>query len=73
MNLSINRRPQHGGRHSRPGQPNRGPNNKSNWQRLREHYLQRARAALDDGNRIEAENFYQHADHYFRMIEGTAA
>ena len=71
--MSINRGPVQKGRHSRSRQPQRGPNSKSNWQRLRDHYLQRARAALDDGDRVGAENLYQHADHYFRMIEGTAA
>ena len=48
-------------------------NNRANWQRKLDHYLQRARAASEAGDRIEAENCYQHADHYFRMIEGTAA
>lgn len=61
------------GRRGSSSRPHGGPNNMANWQRLRDHYLQRARAALDGGDRIEAENFFRHADHYFRMIQGTAA
>ena len=58
-------------RHGRRA-PNR-PNNRADWQRKLDHYLQRARVASEAGDRIEAENCYQHADHYFRMIAGTAA
>ncbi|MGI9523783.1 MAG: DUF4167 domain-containing protein, partial [Hyphomicrobiaceae bacterium] len=36
-----------------------------------EHNLRRAREAADAGDLIDAENYYQHADHYFRMIAGT--
>lgn len=73
--MSIHRRPRphHSGLQSRSGRPSGGPNNKANWKRLQDHYLQRARVALDGGDRIEAENFYQHADHYFRLVQGTAA
>lgn len=73
--LSTNRgrRPQQRRQQADSRQPHGGPNHKANWQRLRDHYLLRARAALDGGDRIEAENFYQHADHYFRLIQGTAA
>lgn len=49
------------------------PSGASSWQRLRDRYLEQAQAAMDSGDRIAAENFYQHADHYFRMIQGTAA
>ena len=77
MNLSTNKGrrflQKDRGRQGSAGRPHGGPNNRVNWQRLRDHYLQRARAAVDGGDRIEAENFFQHADHYFRMIQGTAA
>ncbi|MEW5964213.1 MAG: DUF4167 domain-containing protein [Pseudomonadota bacterium] len=33
-----------------------------------ERYLALARDAASAGNTIEAENFYQHADHYFRVM-----
>ncbi|MFY0615012.1 MAG: DUF4167 domain-containing protein [Hyphomicrobiaceae bacterium] len=45
----------------------------ANWKRRRADYLQRARAACEAGDRIQAENYYQHADHYYRLIAGTAA
>ena len=73
MNSNRRRQPDRSAHRVRSGRPNGGPDNKANWQRLRSYYLQRAQAALDGGDRIEAENFYQHADHYFRMIQGTAA
>lgn len=34
----------------------------------REKYLNLAREAMSQGDRIEAENFLQHADHYFRVL-----
>jgi hypothetical protein len=33
-----------------------------------ERYLALAREAQSSGDRIAAENFYQHAEHYFRMM-----
>ena len=48
-----------------------GANTRANWQRLLDQYLERGRA-LANTDRIEAENCYQHADHYLRMIQGTA-
>jgi len=37
------------------------------WQ-VHERYLTLARDAHQAGDRVAAENFYQHADHYYRMI-----
>lgn len=34
----------------------------------RDKYLNLAREAMSQGERIEAENFLQHADHYFRVL-----
>jgi len=34
-----------------------------------ERYLSRARDEERAGNRIEAENYYQYAEHYFRLIK----
>ena len=31
-----------------------------------ERYIELAQAAALAGNRVEAENYYQHAEHYFR-------
>ncbi|MGR4842705.1 DUF4167 domain-containing protein [Rhizobium laguerreae] len=33
-----------------------------------EHYLALARERALSGDRIEAENYYQHAEHYFRSV-----
>lgn len=38
-----------------------------------EHYLALARAETSNGNRVAAENFYQHADHYFRTAASSRA
>lgn len=38
-----------------------------------ERYLTLARAKALAGDRIEAERYYQHAEHYLRLIRGTAA
>ena len=39
----------------------------SAWQ-VHERYLNLARDAMMVGDRVAAENFFQHADHYYRMI-----
>jgi hypothetical protein len=35
-----------------------------------ERYLALAQAASRDGDKIEMENYYQHADHFFRLMRG---
>jgi Domain of unknown function (DUF4167) len=43
-----------------------------NAHRNYERYLALAREASQNGDVIEAENWYQHAEHYFRVMrEGT--
>jgi hypothetical protein len=37
-------------------------------QRSHERYLALAQAQAQSGNAIEAENYYQHAEHYFRSM-----
>ncbi|WP_348271777.1 DUF4167 domain-containing protein [Phyllobacterium sp. OV277] len=37
-----------------------------------ERYLVQARAAALVGNQVEAENYYQHAEHYFRSIHADS-
>ena len=44
--------------------PERAGNAHQNYER----YLALAREAMSNGDRIEAENFYQHAEHYFRVM-----
>jgi Domain of unknown function (DUF4167) len=49
----------------RPGQ---GVDAKARYLR----YLAMARAAAQAGDAVEAENFYQHAEHYFRLMRERA-
>jgi uncharacterized protein DUF4167 len=46
----------------------RPPQNSHNPQRSYERYLTLAQAEAQSGNAIGAENYYQHAEHYFRMM-----
>ena len=38
-----------------------------------EKYLQLARDANSSGDRIQAENYHQHAEHYFRIVQASQA
>ena len=59
-----------------PGRPNRWtssaartePMRSQNAQRTYEQYLSLARAEAQIGNTVGAENYYQHAEHYFRLM-----
>ena len=42
-----------------------------NAQRNYEQYLALARAEAQSGNPVGAENYYQHAEHYFRLMSST--
>jgi hypothetical protein len=62
---------------NRPRMPHRvqtfdsnGPNVKirGNAYQVFERYVALAREAASSGDRIAAENFYQHAEHYFRIM-----
>ena len=46
--------------------------NSQNAQRSYERYLVLARAEALTGDRIAAENYYQHAEHYFRSMTENA-
>jgi hypothetical protein len=60
------RRPQRSGQGG-----SRKPNTSAgNAQRNYDRYLALAREATLNGDPIEAENFYQHAEHYFRVLRG---
>jgi Domain of unknown function (DUF4167) len=50
-----------------------GPNVKirGNAYQVYERYLTLAREAQSSGDRIAAENFYQHAEHYFRVMNAN--
>lgn len=49
----------HGGQNNRP---------RKNYGAMREKYLAQARDALAAGDRVLAENYFQHADHCYRML-----
>jgi hypothetical protein len=66
--------------HNRPRMPHRiqtfdsnGPNIKirGNAYQVFERYVALAREAAASGDRIAAENFYQHAEHYFRVMNAN--
>ena len=44
-----------------------------NAKRSYERYVTLARAAASTGDSIEAENLYQHAEHYFRLMTEQVA
>jgi hypothetical protein len=51
---------------SSPARPE--PKRSQNAQRDYERYLALARAEAQIGNTVGAENYYQHAEHYFRSM-----
>src|SRR6202161_859923 len=72
-----NNNPNRGGGGGGPRPPHRsltfdsnGPNVKirGNAYQVFERYLALAREAQSAGDRIAAENFFQHAEHYFRVM-----
>jgi hypothetical protein len=42
------------------------------WKQRRDRYLALAQAAASAGDAIAAENYYQHAEHYFRLMQQGA-
>jgi hypothetical protein len=65
-NGSFSRRPA-----SRP--PQRRPDTTGNAKRSYERYVELARAAALTGDKVETENYYQHAEHFFRLMREMAA
>ena len=71
-----NRKPGGGGGGANSANPNRswdsqGPENikvRGNAQTVYERYMQLARDASSAGDRVLAENYLQHAEHYFRVM-----
>ncbi|HYD98382.1 MAG TPA: DUF4167 domain-containing protein [Alphaproteobacteria bacterium] len=68
---------QHGGQNRRPAGPQRHQNFESNCNdhrirgtafQVHEKYLALARDAATSGDRVAAENYLQHAEHYHRII-----
>ena len=50
------------------GHHNSGGRPRKNYSAMREKYLLQARDALASGDRVLAENYFQHADHCYRMM-----
>lgn len=68
-------RGRNGGGGGKPRPPGRNPNfdgntnrPRGNAQQLMEKYLSLARDATTAGDRVLAENYFQHADHYYRVL-----
>ena len=40
-------------------------------QQVLDKYLALARDAISAGNRVEAEGYFQYADHYYRLVNGV--
>ncbi len=53
-----------------PGARRSEPESFKGNQRRYEHYMSLARNAASTGDVIEAENLYQHAEHYLREMQG---
>jgi hypothetical protein len=48
--------------------PRSAPQSSHNARRNYDRYMALAQAELQAGDRVAAENYYQHAEHYFRLI-----
>jgi hypothetical protein len=64
---ALPRRP-HPARRNEPSGPGPQARNAQNAQRNYERYLALARTEALTGDRIQAENYFQHAEHYFRSM-----
>jgi hypothetical protein len=51
--------------------PRAAPNGAHNARKNYERYLALAQAEVQAGDRIAAENYYQHAEHYFRSMSSN--
>lgn len=54
-------------------QSSRPNNTPANAKRNYERYIELAKDAARTGDRVEMENCYQHAEHYFRVMRGDAS
>ena len=72
MTNAMSRRSQPTRRNEPSRRPRPQTGNAQNAQRNYERYLALAQAETLAGDRIAAENYFQHADHYFRSIGGTS-
>jgi hypothetical protein len=68
---AMSRKSQSTRRNEPSGPPRPQARNAQNAQRNYERYLALARAEAVAGDRIAAENYFQHAEHYFRSMSET--
>jgi hypothetical protein len=61
-------------RNTRPAQVGQQPasNNQSQWQRKYDHYCNLAQATNGD-DAVTREQHWQHAEHYLRLMNGSAS
>jgi hypothetical protein len=74
-NMNRQQRRPFAGRSQRPplSAPRLEPQGSHNARRSYDRYMALAQAELQAGDRIAAENYYQHAEHYFRMSSDRGA
>lgn len=58
---------------ARPPRPTqaRQPTNQNQWQRNYDRYCQLAQSTMDDA--VTREHYWQHAEHFLRLMNGSAA
>jgi hypothetical protein len=78
--MKTNRRPQQAfasGQRQRPAKPSAGSTNQgskddqAHWRRRHQYYLNLAENA-GNGDRVDRENYWQHAEHFHRLIAAAA-
>jgi hypothetical protein len=52
--------------------PRPEPRGSHNARRNYDRYLALAQAELQTGDRVAAENYYQHAEHYFKLMSSNS-
>jgi hypothetical protein len=69
-NANTRNRPKDG-RNARQASPQSASGNQSQWQRKYEHYCSLAQAANGDDD-VARQQHWQHAEHYRRLLNGSA-
>jgi hypothetical protein len=73
-NSSRNRSRPNISRNTRPAQAGQqaAPNSQSQWQRKYDHYCNLAQATNGD-DAVTREHYWQHAEHFLRLMNGSAS
>ena len=71
-NLRERRPPRRPARHGNGTNRHRRNGSTGNAHQRYERYVALAREAISNGDTVEAENWYQHAEHYFRVMREHA-